>query len=98
MTQLDIKVRRQLVEALLKECDVIVRTDIERLMCMPCAAKLTGMTRAGLHRKANRDLHIYRLCHKKERHAKDKGAYLDRREVEALKEMRESVVRNRLRL
>lgn len=94
MTYLDLKVRRQLVEALLKECDIIVQTDIERLMCMPCAAKLAGMTRAGLHRKANRDMHIYRLCHKKERSPKDKGAYLDRREVEALRELRESVIKN----
>lgn len=94
MAKLDIKVRRQLVEALLKECDVIVRTDIERLMCMPCAAKLAGVTRKGMHMKANRDLHIYRLCHKREREPKDKGAYVDRREVEAWRDLRASVVKN----
>ena len=74
------KVKRELVDEILKECDIIRRTDIENLICLKHATQLSGYKNASsLFRLAERGrLTVYSPCHK------DYACLFDRKEIEKL--------------
>lgn len=74
------KVRRELVDAILKECDVVRQADIENLICLKHATELSGYKHASsLFRLAEQGkLTVYSPCHK------DYACLFDREEIEKL--------------
>lgn len=75
------KLRREIVDALMKECDLVRRTDIENLICTSHALTLSGYkAKESLQSLAKRGvIHIYFPCHQ------GSTSYYDRKEIELVR-------------
>lgn len=73
-------VKRELVDAILRECDIIRRADIENLICLKHATELAGYKHtSSLFRLAEQGrLAVFSPCHK------DYACLFDRKEIEKL--------------